>query len=139
MDSYHDIEMRNELHVDEVYMICASSWLQSWYDDTSNSLLESTTSDSVQRRRFVHPCQSFLTSCVSVTFGVYGIRALILESTTSDSVQRRRFVHPCQSFLTSCVSVTFGVYGFRALILMVVRLCVLFMMCHFEVVMTTRE
>ena len=40
-------------------MICASSWLQSWYDDTSNSLLESTTSDSVQRRRFVHPCQSW--------------------------------------------------------------------------------
>ena len=35
--------------------------------------------------------------------------------------------------------VTFGVYRFRALILMVVRLCVLLMMCHFEVVMTTRE
>ena len=40
-------------------MICASSWFQSWDDDTSNSLLESTTSDSVQRRRFVHPCQSW--------------------------------------------------------------------------------
>ena len=40
-------------------MICASSWMQSWNDDTSNSLLESTTSDSVQRRRFVHPCQSW--------------------------------------------------------------------------------
>ena len=40
-------------------MICASSWLQSWNDDTPNSLLESTTSDSVQRRRFVHPCQSW--------------------------------------------------------------------------------
>ena len=40
-------------------MICASSWLQSWNDDTSNSLLESTTSDSVQRTRFVHPCQSW--------------------------------------------------------------------------------
>ena len=40
-------------------MICASSWLQSCNDDTSNSLLESTTSDSVQRRRFVHSCQSW--------------------------------------------------------------------------------
>ena len=35
--------------------------------------------------------------------------------------------------------VTFGVYRFRALILMVFRLWVLFMMCHFAVVMTTRE
>ena len=40
-------------------MICASSWLQSWNDDTSNSLLESTTSQSVLMRRFVHPCQSW--------------------------------------------------------------------------------
>ena len=40
-------------------IICASSWLQSWNDYTSNSLLESTTSDSVQRRRFVHPYQSW--------------------------------------------------------------------------------
>ena len=40
-------------------MICASSWLQSWNDDTANSLLESTTSDSVQRRRYFHPCQSW--------------------------------------------------------------------------------
>ena len=40
-------------------MTCTSSWLQSWNDDTLNSLLESTTSDSVQMRRFVHLCQSW--------------------------------------------------------------------------------
>ena len=37
------------------------------------------------------------------------------------------------------IFVTFGVYVGFALLLMVVLLCVLFMMCHFEVVMTTRE
>ena len=57
MDSYHDIEMRNELHVDEVWYVYHHGWRVGMM--TSNSLLESTTSDSVQRRRFVHPCQSW--------------------------------------------------------------------------------
>ena len=42
-------------------MICASSWLKSWNDDTTNSLLESTTSDSVQ----IYSSMSVLASCVS--------------------------------------------------------------------------
>ena len=43
-------------------MICASSWLQSWNDDTSKSLLESTRVGAEEK---ICSSMSVLASCVS--------------------------------------------------------------------------
>ena len=55
------------------------------------------------------------------------------------TLKKQHYITDITRIWNLLTTVTFGVYRFGALILMVFRLCVLFMMCHFEVVMTTRE